>query len=292
MIVCGTDLGPSGEIAARWAAALARVSGQSLRLVHVDDAEHQSLDAFPESVRDAAAAFHARLDDRRAAHEDQLAHLADALGIETERKLLAGRPWEQLVSHAKEARAALLVVGPHASGLGTTSRRVATHASCPVLVAAPHDPPSFAELPWVVGLARDERVPVLLRDIGAFAARTESSLVALRVLPELPALEGEAGEEADALLAATDAATREELAHLTLDLGVPVEPHVASGAPAAVLLAEAKKRGAGIAIAARSGSRPRDTLRRFFLGSVTERVVRHAGEVPVFVSPCVDEGDE
>lgn len=291
MIVCGTDLGPSGEFAARWAAALARVTGQALRLVHVDDAEHQSLEAFPESVRDAAAAFHARLDARRAAHEDQLAHLADALGIETERVVLTGRPWEQLVANAEESHARLVVVGPHASGLGTTSRRVASHAHCPVLVAAPHDPPSFAKLPWVVGVAHDERVPALLKDIGALAAVTESSLVVTRVLPELPELDGDAGEEAAALIAATDAATRKELARLTLDLGVPVEPHVASGAPAAVLLAEAKKRGAGIAVAARSGGRPRDALRRFFLGSQTERVIRHAGDVPVFVSPAL-AGDD
>ncbi len=286
MIVCGTDLGPSGEFAARWAAALARVTGQSLRLVHVDDAEHQSLDAFPESVRDAAAAFHARLDARRAAHEDELAHLADALGVETERKVLTGRPWEQLVANAAESRASLLVVGPHASGLGTTSRRVASHATCPVLVAAPHDPPSFAQLPWVVGIAHDDRVPALLKDIGALAAMTSSSLIATRVLPEMPELEGEAGEEADALVAATDAATREEMARLTLELDVPIEPHVTSGAPAAVLLAEAKKRGAGVAVAAQSGGRPRDALRRFFLGSQTERVIRHAGDIPVFVSPA------
>jgi len=289
MIVCGTDLGPSGEHAARWAAALARVTGHSLRLVHVDDAEHRSLDAFPESVRDAAAAFHARLDSRRAAHEDQLAHLADALGIETERRLLTGRPWEQLVAHATEARASLLVVGPHASGLGTTSRRVASHATCPVLIAASHEPPNFEKLPWIVGLSHDDRVPALLKDIGALAAKTESRLIAMRVLPNLPELDGEAGEEADALVAATNAATREELARLALDLGVSVEPHVVSGAPAAMLLAEARARGAGVAVAARSGSRPRDALRRFFLGSQTERVIRHAGEIPVFVSPASSE---
>jgi len=286
MIVCGTDLGPSGEFAARWAASLARATGQRLRLVHVDDAEHQSLEAFPESVRDAAAAFHARLDVRRAAHEEQLARLADTLGVETERKVLTGRPWEQLVANAREAHASLVVVGPHASGLGTTSRRVATHASCPVLVAAPHEPPSFAKLPWVVGLAHDERVPHLLRDIGALAAMTDSSLIAVRVLPELPELDGEAGEAAAALIAATDAATRRELARLTLDLDVPVEPYVASGAPAAVLLSEAKRRSAGVAVAAQSGDRPRDALRRFFLGSQTERVIRHAGDIPVFVSPA------
>ena len=102
MIVCGTDLGPSGEHAARWAAALARVTGQTLRLVHVDDADHQSLDAFPESVQDAAKAFHERLDARRAEHEDRLKHLSDALSVETERKVLSGRPWEQIVADASE----------------------------------------------------------------------------------------------------------------------------------------------------------------------------------------------
>jgi nucleotide-binding universal stress UspA family protein len=290
MIVCGTDLGPSGEHAARWAAALARATGQPLRLVHVDDADHQSLDAFPESVREAAAAFHERLDARRASHEDQLKHLADALGLEVERKVLSGRPWEQLVADAEDSHASLLVVGPHVSGLGTTSRRVASHAPCPVLVAGDSEPPDFAKLPWVVGLAHDDRVPALLRDIGALAAQTDSAVVATRVLPALPELEGEAGEEADALLQATSAATHEELRHLSHDLEVPIEPHVVSGAPAAELLIEAKKRGGGVAVAAHSGSRPRDTLRRFFLGSVTERVIRHAEGTPVFVSPAL-EGD-
>lgn len=288
MIVCGTDLGPSGEHAARWAAALARVTGQTLRLVHVDDADHQTLDAFPESVRDAAKAFHERLDARRAAHEDQLKHLADALNFETERKVLSGRPWEQIVANAEEAHASLIVVGPHTSGLGTTSRRVATHAPCPVLVAGTGEPPDFAKLPWVIGLARDERIPALLRDIGALAAKTEGTLVVTRVLPNLPELEGDAGEEADALLEATNAATHEELRRLTHDLDLPVEPHVVSGAPAAELLIEAKKRGGGVAVAAHGGDRPRDALRRFFLGSVTERVIRHADGTPIFISPALE----
>ena len=259
------------------------MTGQTLRLVHVDDADHQNLDAYPESVREAAAAFHERLDERRARHEDALKHLGDALGVESERVILTGRPWETLVEHAAESRASLLVVGPHASGLGSTSRRVATHAPCPVIVAGEGAPPDFRKLPWVVGLAHHHHVAGLLRDIGALAARTASPLVPTRVLPRLAS----GGTEAQALLAEVDAAARDELERLSADLGVSVTPHVTSGGhPATVLLEEARGRGAGLAVAAHAGDRPRDALRRFFLGSVTEKIVREAAGVPIFVSPA------
>ena len=282
MIVCGTDLGASGETAARWAAALARASGTGLVLVHVDGASHEDMDAFPESVRAAARAMVGRLDDARDRHQRALAHLGDSLGIECERVILDGRPWERLVELADTRMATLVVVGPHASGLGTTSRRVATHAPCPVLVAGVGAPPDFAALPWVVGMPHGAAAATLLHDVGQFAATTGSSLVPTRVMPRLPE---DGGSQAQTLLAEMNAAAREEIGRLTEGLGVRVELHVASGTPAAVLLAEAHGRSAGLAISAHDGERPRDDLRRFFLGSVTERILRDARGLPLFISP-------
>ena len=53
-----------------------------------------------------------------------------------------GRPWVEIVRHAHEASAAIIVLGSHgASGfqamsLGSTASRVALRASCPVLFVA------------------------------------------------------------------------------------------------------------------------------------------------------------
>jgi nucleotide-binding universal stress UspA family protein len=56
-----------------------------------------------------------------------------------------GRPWVEIVRHAHEVSAAVIVLGSHgASGfqamtLGTTASRVALRAPCPVLFAARRD---------------------------------------------------------------------------------------------------------------------------------------------------------
>ncbi|MAQ15817.1 MAG: hypothetical protein CMN30_13605 [Sandaracinus sp.] len=284
MIVCGTDLGSSGETAARWAAALARASGQDLVLVHVDGSGHEGLESFPEAVREAAATMVERLDDRRTRHETELGHLAASLGMDCERVVLDGRPWERLVDYAAERRATLLIVGPHAAGLGSTSRNAAVHSPCPVLVAGTGEPPEFSALPWVVGIPHGHAVAQLLHDVGALAATTGSALVPTRILPRIP---DDSSSAAQTLLAEMDAVARQELQRLVENLGVPVTLHVASGTPATVLLEEARGRGAGIAVTAHSGERPRDALRRFFLGSVTERILRGAETVPVFISPPV-----
>ena len=284
VIICGTDLGPSGEAAARWAAALARALGHPLTLVHVDDAAHQSLTAFPSSVREAAATFHSRLDEQRSAHEDALLQLGQSLGMEFHHVALAGRPSETLLDFAAEQAASMVVIGPHATGLGSTARRVVMNSRTPVLVTGAGEPPDFRTLPWVVGLSQDARAAPLVAHIGAVAAKTGCEMVVTRVLPEMPHRES---SEAQALLTEVDAATREELQHLETDLGLRVTAHITTGAPAEVLLAEARARGAGVAVAAHGDERPRDKLRHFFLGSVTESVLRDAAGVAVFVSPGV-----
>jgi nucleotide-binding universal stress UspA family protein len=142
-IVVGVDGSEASRDALRWAADEARL--RSTRVVAV----HAWLFVPPQPISDPAGLalpagdLPGQLDAENDAAQFALDQaVEDALGadpsVEVERKLVEGEAGDAIV--AESADAELVVVGSHgrsglsAALLGSVSRHVATHASCPVVV--------------------------------------------------------------------------------------------------------------------------------------------------------------
>lgn len=131
-ILCGTDLSDSAARAAGAAGALARLLGQSLRLVHVMD------ELGAEVSVDAA---HAAQLARRSHVVGELARAtAERFGIKVDASVVTGFSDEKLIEEAQACHAHLLVVAargwksPARWLLGSVAERVVQASPIPVLV--------------------------------------------------------------------------------------------------------------------------------------------------------------
>lgn len=123
MIICGTDLSPASEAAAKSAAAIAKKQEQDLLLVTVltrDDAASRG-----------AAELQLESDAKQLRHD---------FGISVETRVLHGNVDEQLVALAADADVELVVVGAkgglgRARRLGSVPERLCQSGAVPVLVA-------------------------------------------------------------------------------------------------------------------------------------------------------------
>jgi nucleotide-binding universal stress UspA family protein len=143
-ILFPTDFSPASEDALRWATALARDSGATLRIVHVEE---------PPMAYGGGEAYIA-LDDEQTKGE-----LRRILGnvvpgdhhVPFEHMLLLGDPASAIVEEAERENADLIVMGTHGrTGLsrllmGSVAEAVVRRAKCPVLtVKHPAEVPAGA----------------------------------------------------------------------------------------------------------------------------------------------------
>lgn len=142
-IVVGVDGSDASREALRWAAEEAKLRSAPLVAVHAWSFVPPQPIGDPGMLAVPAGDLPGQLEAERRAAEGVLEEaLADALaaasGIEVERKLLEGDAAEALVAESESAQ--LVVVGSHgrsglrAALLGSVSRHVTSHASCPVVV--------------------------------------------------------------------------------------------------------------------------------------------------------------
>jgi nucleotide-binding universal stress UspA family protein len=142
-IVVGVDGSEASRDAIRWAAEEARLRSTSLVAVYAwsfippQPIGDPGMLAVP--VSDLPGQLDAEKDAARAALDAAVDEvLGGEQGVEVERKLAEGDAGDVLV--AESADAELLVVGSHgrsgfkAAILGSVSRHVVAHASCPVVV--------------------------------------------------------------------------------------------------------------------------------------------------------------
>jgi len=136
MIVVGIDDSRLSEIAVRRAATLAEQLDAHLKVVfvaHVPATVLAAMSGLPTIGDDFAAA-------QRADVWQGIEPILDGCTQPVERVDLEGYPPDVLVEYANEQGADLIVVGSRGRGdlaslvLGSTSHRVANHASCDVLV--------------------------------------------------------------------------------------------------------------------------------------------------------------
>ncbi len=130
-IVYATDFSPLSEVALQYATALARDTGATLLITHVEEdplayGAGEGFVALPEWTSEA---IRKRLE----------AVVPPDENVQYEHRLLLGDPAEMIVQLADEEKADLIVMGTHGrSGLsrllmGSVAEAVVREASCPVL---------------------------------------------------------------------------------------------------------------------------------------------------------------
>lgn len=259
-IVVGTA-GDTSDTAVAWAAAEAGRRRQPLRIVHVlewnaGEARESAGSTYVERVWSAAAAMVGVAASR--ARE-----IAPALDLRTD--ILIGHPADRLLALSHDAD--LVVVGFRGRGgfaglrLGSVSRRMGTHAACPVTVVRGRAHPDGPIVAGVDGTPAADRV--LEAAFSAAAARGRR-LVAIR---QLAAKVADGAERLDEQLGPWRHKFPE----------VPVEIRAGHGSVAAVLTDAS--RGAGLVVV---GSRGRGAIRGALLGSTGLHLLQHA-ECPVLV---------
>jgi nucleotide-binding universal stress UspA family protein len=192
-IACATDLGPSGAIAASWAAYFAKRLGLSVRLIHAKGEPDPELEtAVPEMMREVAKAYNERIAEERAALRHAIADQANVIrahGVEVDPQVLEGRAADVITDEVAREPVSLVVVGPHTSlfdeeivespwlPFGTTAERIAHSGLAPVFVARTESPDESDRLQLIFDLEHAEDVPELKERTRKLAERLGASFV-------------------------------------------------------------------------------------------------------------------
>jgi nucleotide-binding universal stress UspA family protein len=121
------------------ATQLAALTGAKIKILHVLQMPEFPA-AFYQGLHLAHDPMKTHVEAAKLAASSQLSLVSEqifAKGIEAEPIVRVGKPYEEIVSAAKEMGVDLIVIGSHGHGLlllGSTAERVVRHGACPVLV--------------------------------------------------------------------------------------------------------------------------------------------------------------
>ena len=277
-ILCPIDFSTTSQQAMRTAIRLANEHAAELVLVHtwsipataaasefgISGEVVDQLITDAQSSLDAAVAEAARIGAARVAS-----------------KLLIGVPWQQVVDLAERDPAFdLIVIGTHGRTggarilLGSVAEAVVRHAPCPVLtVRGTGEPSPFANVLCPVDFSDSARDAVNLAAdlVGADGAITLAHVVELPIVYGVDFQIGPIENDLTAVAARQLERWRADLAART---SAKVTQIVRTGRPGAQLL---DALGAGTFDLVVMGSHGRTGIARVLLGSVAEKLVRHAG---------------
>jgi nucleotide-binding universal stress UspA family protein len=226
------------------------------------------------------------------AQRDLDAATAEAVKLGARRvtsKLLSGTPWQQIVDTAQNDSACdLIVIGTHGRTglarvlLGSVAELVVRHAPCAVLAV----PPGGVDKPFRHALCPVDFSPSsrAAMDLGAALVRPGGEGITLLHVLELPvryAGELHMPEAYRDLDARASALLDKWTTDLAATAAVPVHQRMRIGYPGAQVLAAID--GDRTIDLVAMGGHGRTGIARMLLGSVAEKVVRHAG-CPVLVT--------
>lgn len=286
------------EMAIPLATALARTAGGSLHLVLV----HQALPAWNPAISfpDGGATIEQANRDREAAYLTSLSErLARDAGVPVSRTLVRGTPGEAIAAHATSAGAGVVVMASHGRGpvsrfwLGSTTDYVLRHVEIPVLVVHASDPEGGAGPGSAPSALRRIVVPLDESPLARQAMGPAEELARLFAAELLlvsvvepvigimdPALPFPASVDPAAEVARRER-VEEELRRLSAELvarGVAARPIVVAAlGVGATILEVAEREDADLIAMSTHGA---GGLRRAFVGSVTDKVIR-GSPVPV-----------
>jgi nucleotide-binding universal stress UspA family protein len=214
-------------------------------------------------------------------------------GVAIDCRVIHDRSVAGIVASAQQAKADVIIMGTHGRDglsrtlLGSVTEGVLRACDIPVLtvnqtIAPEHAHAAFRRL--VVAVDDSEPADAALDAAIVLAARTQAHVTICSVIDTRALFDraGTYGYDPAPMLAEMHAATDAHLANILAQLdrrGVTLETVVVEGEPASALVAAAASAQADLLVI---GSHGRRGLRRFFLGSVAENVVRHS-PTPVLV---------
>lgn len=281
-MLCATDLSLEADEALRQASRIAEDHGALLMVQHVIGSAHPRLHpAAPRSHGEGLAALTLRV------HQ-----VTGRAGRDVVLEVDHGDPAATIVARADASGAELLVIGGRAHDglerllLGATGDKLVRHAPCPVLVARPGPVPAAPLV--LAGTDFSEAAADALALAAQEARRRQAGLVVAHAVDTLdPAVGDELGyplapgpQDLATGQVTLDARARDQL-RAALEAGrlEDAEPEVVHGDPATALLTLAERLRPALIVVGTSG---RTGLARLLLGSVAERIVRHAA-APVLV---------
>jgi nucleotide-binding universal stress UspA family protein len=282
-IVLATDFSESGLKAYRYAVSLALGLKARLLILNVLPTAMTLDPEFPVS-----ALYLKQLHEESKAELERLSLRAEQDGVQFETRQIPGDPGDRIISTADEEKAALIVLGTHGRTgldrvlLGSVAEKVVRGAHCPVMTVcgteAAAEPPLGALIPVDCFL-----VPMDFSECAQEAFEFAVSLAkpvggALRLVH---AFEPSAYPLDFSLFRVTDekalhARMRERLRELVAILrtqGVSAEEACQVGLPPEVILAQANRTPGSIIV---MGTHGRRGWQHLTMGSVAERVIRHA----------------
>lgn len=231
--------------------------------------------------------------------EDFAPQAAGGVTLEAERR--RGEAVQGILEFAGECKADLIVMGPQGvSGfaellLGSTADKVSRGAACPVLIAGRDDDTrevgrSFRRVIAAVDYSRFS-VPVARAAAAVTAPGGTLELLHVWNQPYYSALNASLGGENEGLQTLIEAARlaeAERIEAFTSELDLPraeppaeVVPYIGTGTPAMAILERAEEVSADLIAL---GAHSRSGLNERLLGTVADRVLRHA-RIPVLLYP-------
>ncbi len=282
-VLCPLDFSAGSKRAMRWAVRLTSELGAELVLFH----------AWQIPVMSAESAFAPTLvaDLVEAAEECLGAELAEARAqgaAHVSTRLVSGPAWSMIVDEVASGGFDLVVMGKHGRTglqrfvLGSVAEKVVRHAGCPVLTIPPEsEPKSFASI--LVPIDFSESARRAMEMAAALVQRGGAGITLLHVI-ELP-VDYHGEPKIDGLMEMLDKRGAESLdqwaAELRAKTPVTVTTRSRIGRPASEVLAVLEEASAFDLVV--TGSQGRTGLSRALLGSVAEKIVRHA-PCPVLVA--------
>lgn len=284
-ILCPVDFSPGSRQAMRTAVRLAGERDAELVLAH---AWHIPPTAFAGEHAYATDIVQLIADDAQRALDEAVGEARKLGARRVTPKLLSGLPWQQIVDVAARESVGLIVIGTHGrTGLsrvvmGSVAEMVVRHAACPVLTVRPsNEPAPYTRVLCPIDLSRPARDALQL---AAELVQPGGAGITLLHVLELPVTYSGKMPTPDfhRELDARGAALLDRwTAELRAQVSVPVAQLTRIGRPGAQVLAVLDDdRTFDLVV---MGSHGHTGVTRLLLGSVAEKVVRHA-RCPVLVA--------
>jgi nucleotide-binding universal stress UspA family protein len=284
-ILCPIDFSPGSKVAAQLAVQIAKSDDAELVLAH--SWHIPPVGAGPNHTFPANLVQQVVEDAIRALHEAATeAKQQGARRVDT--TLLAGQPWDQIVGALEEPAYDLVVMGTHGRTgvrrvlLGSIAERVVRHAPCSVMTVRPDvEPRPFANVVVPIDFSASSRHAA---DLAMSLVRPGGTLTLLHVIEAPLAWAGEP-QIAEMLRerdreAMTELETVASMVRAKLPAEIPVVTRTRLGSAHHQILTVLEDDRPDLVV---TGSHGRTGIRRAFLGSVAEKLVRHAS-CPVLVA--------
>lgn len=282
--VDGSD---GSDTAVRCALDLAESTGGTIDVLHVVDAGGMIAPRDgdqAESPREHGRALLAEVEER-----------AELAGVDATTALVEGTPHQAIVEHAADRGSQLVVMGRHGAGsvgerlLGGVTEKVLRSGTLPVLTAwaAPEDDTSVVDADRLLLPTDGSACAELATEHAVTLAAVSGATVHVVSVADLDAAGGvfDAGGLSEEFVENVQSRCSEAVERLASDveaaLDRPAETEVVRGRPSEALADYVEANGVDAAV---MGAHGRSGVRRWALGSVTERLLRSV-EVPVMVVP-------